>query len=325
MTGFIVRRLAQSMLVMLAMSAVVFLGVFAIGDPVDVLIDPRATQVEIERARHALGLDQPLWRQYLTFLGNLAQGDIGNSWVYDEPALQLMLQRLPATLELAIAALLIAFGLGIPLGTYAGAHPKAVLSRLVIGGSLVAISIPAFWIGLMLILVFGVQLHWLPITGRGETVAIGPLQFSFLTLDGLAHLLLPALTLALGRIAMIARLTNAGVREALTQDYVRLARAKGLSRQRVLRVHVLKNVLIPIVTVAGADFAGLLAFAVVTETVFAWPGMGKLIIDSIAMLDRPMIVAYLMTTVLIFVAVNLVVDLLYVVLDPRASPGGARA
>lgn len=304
---------------MVVMSMLVFLAVFAIGNPVEVLIDPRATEAEVARAMTSLGLDRPLYEQYFTFLGNLLKGDAGVSWVYNEPALQIMMQRLPATMELAIAALLIALVIGIPLGAYAGMKPNSVTARAIMGGSIFGISVPAFWIGLMLIAIFGAQLHWLPISGRGETVSVLGMPVSFLTLDGLAHLILPAFTLALGRIAMVIRLVRSGVRETLMQDFVKFARAKGLRERRILLLHVLKNTMIPVITVVGADFAGLLAFAVVTETVFAWPGMGKLIVDSIAMLDRPMVVAYLMSTVLIFVIVNLFVDLAYAALDPRAA------
>lgn len=304
---------------MIVMSMLVFLAVYAIGNPVEVLIDPRATDAEVARAMASLGLDRPLHEQYLTFVGNLLQGNAGVSWVYNEPALQIMMQRLPATMELALAALFIALIIGVPLGAYAGLKPQSALARTIMGVSIFGVSVPAFWIGLMLIAVFGAQLHWLPISGRGETVSILGLHVSFLTLDGLAHLILPAFTLALGRIAMVIRLVRSGVRETLMQDFVKFARAKGLRERRILLVHVLKNTMIPVITVIGADFAGLLAFAVVTETVFAWPGMGKLIVDSIAMLDRPMVVAYLMSTVLIFVIVNLLVDLAYAALDPRAA------
>lgn len=319
MTRFLLMRLFQSLLALVVMSVLVFLAIYAIGNPVEVLIDPRASQEEIRRATVALGLDKPLYEQYLLFASNLLHGDIGASWVYHEPALKIMLERMSATLELAVAALFLANVIGIPLGLYAGFRHGTRASQAIITGSIFGISVPAFWVGLMLIWIFGVQLSWLPMLGRGETVMVGGITFSFLTLDGLAHLLMPAFTLALSRIAMVIRLVMAGVQEVAMQDYVKFARAKGLRESRIISVHILKNVLVPLITVLGVDFAGLLAFAVVTETVFAWPGMGKLIIDSIAMLDRPMIVAYLMLTVLIFIFVNLVVDLLYGVIDPRVS------
>lgn len=324
MIRFLGTRILQSLVALLVMSVLVFLAIYAIGNPVEVLIDPRATPAEIERTMKALGLDKPLWEQYFLFLSNLLQGDIGNSWVYHEPAIELMLGRMSATLELALAALFLANIIGIPLGLFAGFRHGSKSSQLVMSGSILGLSVPAFWVGLMLIWVFGVQLAWLPMMGRGETVIVFGISFSFLTADGLAHLLMPAFTLALSRIAMVIRLVNAGVREVALQDYIKFARAKGLHERRIISVHILKNVLVPLITVLGVDFAGLLAFAVVTETVFAWPGMGKLIIDSIAMLDRPMIVAYLMMTVLIFIFVNLVVDLLYGIIDPRVSLSGAK-
>jgi peptide/nickel transport system permease protein len=207
--------------------------------------------------------------------------------------------------------------IGIPLGLYAGLKPDSMAGKTIMGASILGFSLPTFWVGLMLIMVFAVQLGWLPSTGRGPTRELFGVHWSFLTWDGLRHMALPALNLALGNIALVLRLTRAGVRENLPMDYVKFARAKGISPNRVVFVHVLKNILIPIVTVVGLEIGGLIAFAVVTESVFAWPGMGKLIIDSINVLDRPVIVAYLMMIVLLFIVINLIVDLLYTVLDPR--------
>jgi peptide/nickel transport system permease protein len=303
---------------------IVFIAVNVIGNPVDILISPDADQAERARAIAELGLDQPLWRQYLAFLIAALHGDLGRSFVFNEPALQLILQRLPATLELAVTAVLLSVLLGIPLGLLAGLRPDAWYSRAIMAGSILGFSLPTFWVGLMLIMVFAVQLGWLPSTGRGATAALFGVQWSFLTWDGLRHLLMPALNLALFNISMVLRLTRAGVRETLPMDYVKFARAKGLSSARVIFVHVLKNLLIPVVTVVGLEFGSTVAFAVVTESVFAWPGMGKLIIDSINVLDRPVIVAYLMVIVFLFVTINLVVDLLYTVLDPRVRLDGGR-
>jgi peptide/nickel transport system permease protein len=244
-------------------------------------------------------------------------GDLGRSFVYNEPAMRVILERLPATLELSVAAVLLAVLIGLPAGLYAGLRPNALGARALMAGSILGFSLPAFWVGLMLIMVFAVQLGWLPSTGRGATRALFGIQWSFLTWDGLAHMVLPAINLALFNISLVMRLVRAGVREALPSDYVRFARAKGLRPSRVIFVHVLKNILIPVVTVLGLEFGTTIAFSVVTETIFAWPGIGKLIIDSINLLDRPVIVAYLMLIVLLFVAINLVVDLLYTVLDPR--------
>jgi peptide/nickel transport system permease protein len=317
MSVYLLRRLIQAVGVVLAMSVIVFIGVFAIGDPVEILISPDADQIERERAVAALGLDLPLWQQYLVFLGKAVQGDLGRSFVFNEPALQLILQRMPATLELALAATFGAIIIGLPLGLYAGLKPNSIASKGIMAGSILGFSLPTFWVGLMLIMIFAVQLGWLPSTGRGETVEILGTRWSFLTADGLAHLVMPALNLALFKISLVIRLTRAGVRETMLMDYVKFARAKGLSPFRVTFVHVFKNILIPVVTVTGLEFGSTIAFSVVTESIFAWPGMGKLIIDSINVLDRPVIVAYLMIIVLMFITINLVVDLMYSTLDPR--------
>ena len=317
MLGFILRRLLQSLIVLFVMSLLVFGGVYAVGNPVDILISPQADQAEIARATAALGLDLPLWRQYLSFLAGAWSGDLGRSFVSNVSALQLILERAPATLELALAATIIAVAVGIPLGLWAGLRPNGIAGRIIMGGSILGFSLPSFWVGVMLIMVFSVELGWLPPTGRGATVSVFGIPLSILTLDGLRHIAMPAINLALFELALLIRLTRAGTQEALGQDYVRFARAKGLSMPRVLWVHVLRNVLIPVVTVVGLEFGSLIAFAVVTETIFAWPGMGKLLIDSINALDRPVIVAYLLIVVLIFVLINLAVDLIYTALDPR--------
>src|SRR6476660_1647391 len=283
------------------MSVIVFIGVHVIGNPVDILISPEADQAERARIIAMLGLDQPLWKQYLLFVNDALHGNLGRSFVFNEPALTLIAQRMPATLELAVTAVLMSIIFGVPLGLYAGLYPDGAAARTIMAGSILGFSLPTFWVGLMLIMVFAVQLGWLPSTGRGATAELFGVQWSCLTLDGLRHLLLPALHLSLFNISLVLRLTRAGVRETLPMIFV----------------HVLKNIMIPVVTVVGLELGSTIAFAVVTESVFAWPGMGKLIIDSINVLDRPVIVAYLMMIVLLFVAINLVVDLLYTVLDPR--------
>ena len=312
---FVIRRILQSVVVVLVMSLVVFVGVHLVGDPVHILISDDMTQVEIDAFIRRLGLDRPVYEQYFHFLANAARGDLGNSFVFGEPALKLILQRMPATLELAFAAFILAVVVGIPCGMYAGLKPESPASRAIMAGSILGFSLPTFWVGLMLIMVFAVMLGWLPSGGRGD----------FMTWDGLRHLALPALNLALFKMALVTRLARAGTREAALQDYVKFARAKGLSPSRVVLVHVLKNILVPVVTVLGLELGGLIAFSVVTETVFAWPGMGKLLIDSIQRLDRPVIVAYLVITVLMFVVINLVVDLLYSALDPRVRLKEAKA
>jgi len=317
MIVFIIRRSMQSGVVLLLMSLLVFVGVYAIGNPVDILISPEATPQEYEDAIKAMGLDKPMWSQYLTFLNGALHGDLGNSFVFNEPALKLILQRLPATLELAFGALFIAIFLGIPLGLIAGIKSETWIGRSIMSGSILGFSVPTFWVGLMMIMVFAVMLGWLPASGRGQTTDIFGIPVSFLSLDGLSHILLPAINLGLFKLSLTIRLTRAGTRENLQLDYVKFAKAKGLTNARVIGVHVLKNILIPVVTVLGLELGSLIAFAVVTETIFAWPGMGKLLIDSIGVLDRPIIVAYLLITVTMFIVINFIVDVLYSILDPR--------
>lgn len=317
MSVFITRRVLQSLVVIFVMSLLVFFGINIVGDPVDLLINPDADQADIEAAIRALGLHRPIYEQYWYFLVNALKGDLGNSFIFAEPALKLILQRMPATLELAFTAMLMAVVIGIPLGVFAGLRPDSNASKTIMAGSILGFSLPTFWVGLMLIMVFAVMLGWLPSTGRGETTSLFGIQVSFLNWDGLKHLLLPALNLALFKISLVIRLARAGTREVALQDYVKFARAKGLSSTRVVMVHIMKNIMIPVVTVLGLELGGVIAFAVVTETVFAWPGMGKLLIDSIQLLDRPVVVAYLMITVLMFIVINLVVDILYSFLDPR--------
>lgn len=317
MTVFIIRRLLQAAIVVLLMSVIVFFGVNVIGDPVHMLVSPDADQADIEAVIIRLGLDRPIWEQYWLFLKGAATGDLGNSFIFGEPALRLILHHMPATLELAFTALILAVLFGIPLGLYAGLYPDTRSAKAIMAGSILGFSLPTFWVGLMFIIIFAVELGWLPSTGRGDTVSVFEFETSIFTLDGLSHILLPALNLALLKISLAIRLTRAGVREAMSQDYVKFARAKGLSTNRVIFVHVMKNIMIPVVTVMGLEFGSLIGFSVVTETIFAWPGMGKLLIDAILQLDRPIVVAYLMIMVLFFVVINLLVDILYSILDPR--------
>ena len=324
MLVYIIRRLMQAALVMVVMSALVFAGIFLIGDPVAMMISPDASDIERDAVRASLGLDQPVWRQYLSFVGGALHGDFGKSFLAGQPAMQLIFERMPATMELVFLSLVIALALGLPMGVYAGLKPKSVGAKTIMTGSILGFSLPNFWVGLMLIMVFAVLLpdlvpDWprLPASNRGATVNVLGVKLSLFTGDGLLHLVLPALTLALYKGALIVRLARATAREVLPMDYVKFARAKGLSNARVIGVHVLRNILIPIVTVIGLEFGSVIAFAIVTESVFAWPGMGKLLIDSINLLDRPIIVAYLLVIVLMFIAINLIVDVLYSALDPR--------
>ncbi len=321
MLSYIVRRVLQGFAGLAAMSLLVFAGVYAVGNPVDILVNPHADQREIARATAALGLDRPLVEQYFAFIGNAASGNLGLSFAFNVPAIGLILERMPATLELAIAAMLIAVLLGVPLGLWAGLKPDSASGKTIMAASILGFSLPTFWVGLMLIMVFSVWLGILPTSGRGPTSDLLGIPVSFLSLEGLRHLVLPAANLALFNLALIIRLARTATREALQQDYVRFARAKGLTEGRVVGVHVLKNALVPIVTVTGVEFGSVIAFAVVTESIFAWPGMGKLLIDSINVLDRPVIVGYLCIVVTLFVAINLLVDLACSWLDPRIRLG----
>ena len=323
MAGFILQRLWQALIVIVTMSMLVFAGVYAVGNPIDVLISPDVTQ-DIRAAIIAqYGFDQPLWRQYLTFAGKLLHGDFGSSFVYNMPVSQLILSRLPATLELTLLAVLFASAVGIPLGMYAGYRPHGKFAKTVMALSILGFSVPSFWFGLMLIMVFAVQCGCMPAGGRGATENLFGIEWSFLTLDGLKHMWLPALNLGLFKFALMIRLARAGTREIMLSDTVKFARAAGLTEYTVLRRHVLRLIAIPLVTVFGLELGSTLAFAVVTETIFSWPGLGKLIIDSITSLDRPVMVAYLMLVAFLFILINLTVDLAYVFLDPRLRKGRA--
>jgi peptide/nickel transport system permease protein len=325
MLAFILRRVMQSLGVVAAMVTIVFFGINVVGDPVWMMVAPDATQADIDRVRAEFGFDQPLLVQFANFVKGLLTGTLGHSYVHGEPAIQLILSRMPATLELAFVALVLAIVIGIPLGLYAGLRPDARLSRGIMAVSILGFSLPTFWVGLMMILIFAVSLGWLPAMGRGQTVSLLGWQTSLLTANGWAHILLPALNLALLKISLVIRLARAGAREAALMDYVKFARAKGLSQGRIIGVHILKNILIPIVTVLGLEFGSLVAFSVVTETIFAWPGMGKLLLEAIQRLDRPVIVAYVIVVVVLFVTINLVVDILYSLLDPRVRLTEAKA
>jgi peptide/nickel transport system permease protein len=316
-TVYVLRRLLQTLVVLLVTSVLVFGGLYLVGDPVEMLINPAADQAERARAAAALGLDRPVLEQYWGFLSGAFSGSLGNSFVFGRPALEVILERMPATLELAFLAMLIAVTLGLPLGLAAGLYPERFFSKAIMAGSILGFSLPTFWVGLLLIMVFAVQLGWLPSTGRGPTTEIFGLSISIVSVDGLKYALLPALNLALFKLSLIVRLTRAQVREQILLDYIKFARAKGLPRSRVVGVHLLKNILIPLVTVVGLELGSVIAFAIVTESIFAWPGMGKLVIDSIFLLDRPVVVAYLLVVVFMFILINLAVDLLYGALDPR--------
>ena len=317
MFSFIIRRMVQSLFVLFTMSLIVFTLINLVGDPVDMLVNPESLPEEIERVRKDFGLDQPVYIQYWKFLAGALSGDLGNSFIFGRPALTLMIERFPATLELATSALIIALTIGLPLGIYAGLHPSTIRTRIIMGGSILGISIPTFWLGLMLIIFFSVLLGWLPVSGRGDTAIFLGIESSIFTLDGLSHLILPATSLAFFKIAMVIRLARSGTVEIMSLDFIKFAKARGLNSLRIICSHLLPNILIPIITILAIEFGTLIAFATVTETIFAWPGLGKLLIDAIINLDRPVVVAYLLFVVTLFLILNLIVDILYAALDPR--------
>lgn len=311
-------RLSQAFLLLLAMSLIGFVGIHSAGNPVYNIVNiETATADDILRATIALGLDQPIWTQYAVFIANVVTGNFGISYVYHLPAFPLVMSRLPATLELAVIAMLFAATVGTLLGLLAGRRQGTLIDRLVLNASVFALSIPSFWLSMMLILVGAILTGWFPSGGRGPTVAVLGLEWSFLTLEGLRQLTLPALALAIPNVALIARLARAGTIEVERLDFTRFCRAKGLSPRRILYRHTLPNISIPIVTIIGMQFGSMLAFAVVVETIFAWPGIGKLLIDSIQLLDRPVVMATLAFIAVAFVTLNALVDLFYAVLDPR--------
>lgn len=325
MASYLIKRLGQAAFVLLLVSFLVFMGVYAIGDPVQMLVPPDASPAELARARQSLGLDQPVLVQYLIYLRGLVAGDLGVSFVYNQPTIDLVLQRLPATVELGLTAFVFSLLIGLPLGLVAGYRAGGPTDDGIMNGSILAYSLPNFWQGLLLILLFAVQLRWLPSGGRGATGSVIGIETSLVTLDGWRHVFLPALNLALFNAAMVIRLTRAQVQSAMNSEYVRYARAKGIPERRILIRHAFRNVLIPLITVLGMELGNLLAYGIITETVFNWPGMGQLLINSINVVDRPVIVGYLLIVVAMFVVINLVVDVLYTALDPRIRLGGRKA
>lgn len=322
MFGYVIGRLIQAAGVVFAMSVIVFVGVYAIGNPIDVMIDPAASAELRAALIQRYGFDQPLWQQYLTFLGNVFQGDLGTSMVYDTSVTGLVFSRLPATLELVGVSVTIAALVGIPAGIWAGYRPDSLGSKAIMALSILGFSVPTFWIGMLLIMAFAVELGWLPSGGRGDVARFLWFRTSLVTADGWSHVILPAINLSLFKMGLLIRLTRAGMVEAMGAEYVKFARAQGLPDRQIVFGHVLRNISIPIVTVFGLELGSTLAFAVVTESVFNWPGVGKLIIDSILTLDRPVMVSYLVLVVILFVLINLVVDLARARLDPRVRLKG---
>jgi len=317
MLRFLLGRLANGAIVMVLVSMLSFALFNFIGDPVSNLVGENATVNEREAMRQSLGLDQPLPLQYLKFVGRAVQGEFGVSYRNIEPVSRVIASRLPATLELSLIAALLALGVGIPMGVYAGLHPRSLLTRSLQVISLVGISVPSFVTGIMLILLFSIYLNWLPSFGRGETVMLGVWSTGFLTVTGWKSLLMPAVTLALFQLTLFMRLTRTQMMEVLRSEYIKFARARGLRERSINYRHALRNTLIPIITVAGLQLGSMIAFSIITETVFQWPGLGLLIIQAINFGDVPVIAAYLLLIALLFVLINMVVDLLYFAVDPR--------
>ena len=317
MLAFVLRRLFQAMIVMLTVAFIAFMLFQFVGDPVTNLLGQDATPEQRVQLRTDLGLDQPFVVQFSHFIGNAVQGEFGISLRQGRKVSALIAERFPATLELAAVAALIGLALGIPLGVFAALRRGSFLAQAVMTGSLLGVSLPNFLIGILLILVFAVLLKWLPSFGRGDVVALGPFTTGLLTTDGLRHLLLPAITLSLFPMALVLRLVRSEMLEVLRTDYIKFARARGLPDRMVYFGHALKNTLVPVITIAGLQLGGIIAFAIVTETVFQWPGMGLLFIQAVQFADIPVMAAYLCLIALIFVTINLVVDLLYFAVDPR--------
>ena len=317
MTTYLAKRLLQGVIVLILVSMVCFAMFRFTGDPVVMLAGKDATYEEREQIRVAYGLDRPVYAQYFSFLKGAMQGDFGRSYVSQIDALDTILERFPATFELAVTAMCISFVLGVGLGVIVSISPNGVISRMIMAGSLFGISIPTFLIGILLVMFFSVYLNILPSFGRGDTVQVGFWRTGLLTLSGWQHILLPALTLSGYQLAVLIRLTRAGMRETLSEEYIKTAWAKGLSPAKVILKHALRNVMIPVVTIAGLSFGELIAFSIVTETIFQWPGMGNLLLTSIFETDQPIIVTYIMLAAFIILSINILVDLLYALLNPR--------
>jgi peptide/nickel transport system permease protein len=317
MLAFILRRLAQALLVMMAVGLIAFSLFRFVGDPVVAMLGQDATPEQRIEVTRILGLDRPFYVQYASFLGNALQGEFGLSLRQGRPVSQLLVERLPATLELSIVAALLALVAGIPMGIYTALRPKSWLSHLLLAVSLAGVSLPTFLIGILLILLFAVQLGWLPSFGRGDTVALGWWSTGFLTASGLKSLILPSITLGLFQMTLIQRLVRSEMLEVLRTDYIRFARARGLTDRAVHFGHALKNTLVPVITITGLQLGAIIAFAIITETVFQWPGMGLLFIQAVNFADVPVMAAYLCLIALFFVVINLSVDLLYYAVDPR--------
>ncbi len=317
MIAFVIRRIVQGILVMLVVGFIAFSLFNFVGDPVSLMLPPEATQADRQAMRENLGLDRPFYVQFTTFVANAVQGNFGISLRLGRPVSALLVERMPATLELAFIAASLALLVGIPLGVYTGLHRNSWLSRLFLAGSLIGVSLPTFLIGIFLILIFAVWLGVLPSFGRGDTVMVGAWSTGFLTGSGLKALILPSITLGLFQLTLIMRLVRSEMLEVLRTDYIKFARARGLTSRAVNFGHALKNTLVPVITITGLQLGAIIAFAIITETVFQWPGMGLLFIQAVQFADIPVMAAYLCLIGFIFVVINLVVDMLYYLVDPR--------
>lgn len=317
MLTFVLKRLLQAVIVMLVVTLIAFLLFQFIGDPVTQMLGQEATEADRIALRQSLGLDEPLWKQYGTFVVNALHGEFGTSLRQGAPVAQLLAEKMPATLELAFFSAFVATLIGIPLGVFVALHKDSMIAKWLMGLSLLGISLPTFFIGILLMLVFSVWLGWLPSYGRGEIVAFGKWTTGLLTADGLKHIILPAATLAIFQIALVMRLVRSEMLETLRSDFIRFAHARGIPKSKIFYKHALKNTLLPVITITGLQLGGIIAFSIVTETVFQWPGMGLLFIQAVQFADIPVMAAYLCLISLIFVVINLIVDLLYFLVDPR--------
>ena len=317
MLAFIIQRLVQAVVVMLSVSFVSFALFQFVGDPINNMVGQDATAEQRELLRERLGLNDPWPLQFVKYVGNIAQGEFGMSYRVGVPVEELIADRLPATIELVLVSALLALMIGVPMGVYTGLNRSSWLSRVFLTISLIGISLPTFVIGILLILIFGVWLQWLPTFGRAGVVDLGWWETSFLTLDGWRSLIMPSITLALFQLTLIMRLIRAEMLEVLRTDYIKFARARGLRNRAVHFRHALKNTLVPVITITGLQIGSLLAFSIITETVFQWPGMGLLILQAIQFVDIPVMSSYLVLIAFLFVLINLVVDLLYFIVDPR--------
>jgi len=321
MLAFIARRLVQSVVVMLVVAFIAFLVFRYVGDPVSSMLGQDSTIADHEALRERLGLNEPFYVQFFHFVVNALQGQFGISYRLQQPVSQLILERLPATIELAFASSIIALVVGVVLGIYTALRPRAVSTAIVMTLSLVGVSLPTFLIGIGLIYIFAVELQILPSFGRGQVVQIGWWRTGLLTESGLRSLILPAITLSLFQLTLIMRLVRAEMLEVLRTDYIRFARARGLSQRAINFGHALKNTMVPVITITGLQLGSVIAFAIITETVFQWPGVGSLFVNSVAVVDVPVMAAYLVFVALVFVVINLIVDILYFIVDPRLRDG----